>query len=218
LDEEQNNVTMEGTAGELAIAEELIDRMNRKSGQAADIRAADREPLWIGTAYDQDLRSTGDPIPRLAIDVEQAVVFDAETTAREVYGTLCNTTGLQCVFDLEIDLGQPVSFPLPKLSAEETLEFVNRQFGNFSVIWGPRTIFISTDSESRRFSEEHLAIQFFYLSRAEPRDVIGALRSTFQARQLVEIPRLNAVVVKDTVSTVEAARELVERMDGASVD
>ncbi len=215
-DDRLNTVTMKDTVGQLDIAEEIIDRLDRESDEAPDIRAVDREPFWVGTEFSQDLRSRGDSIPRLELDMEQAVTLDLDnSTVRQVFETLGNVAGIQFVFALEIDLSQPASFALSKMSVQEALDTVNQRLGNFSVVWDSRTVFIAPDSRGRRLAEENVAIQFFYLSHADPREVITALRSLIQIRQIAEIPRLNAVVIKETVVNLETAQEVVERMDRA---
>lgn len=213
-DDRLNTVTMKDTVGQLDIAEEIIDRLDRESDEAPDIRAVDREPFWVGTEFSQDLRSRGDSIPRLELDMEQAVTLDLDnSTVRQVFETLGNVAGIQFVFALEIDLSQPASFALSKMSVQETLDTVNQRLGNFSVVWDSRTVFIAPDSRGRRLAEENVAIQFFYLSHADPREVITALRSLIQSRKIAEIPRLNAVVIKENVAKLEIAQEAVERMD-----
>jgi type II secretory pathway component GspD/PulD (secretin) len=215
-DDRLNTVTMKDTVGQLDIAEEIIDRLDRESDEAPDIRAVDREPFWVGTEFSQDLRSRGDSIPRLELDMEQAVTLDLDnSTVRQVFETLGNVAGIQFVFALEIDLSQPASFALSKMSVQEALDTVNQRLGNFSVVWDSRTVFIAPDSRGRRLAEENVAIQFFYLSHADPREVITALRSLIQSRQIAEIPRLNAVVIKETVVNLKTAQEVVERMDRA---
>jgi type II secretory pathway component GspD/PulD (secretin) len=215
-DDQLNTVTMEDTFGQLDIAEEIIDRLDRESDEAPDIRAVDREPFWIGTEFSQDLRSRGDSIPRLELDMEQEVTLDLDnSTVRQVFETLGNVAGIQFVFALEIDRSQPASFALSKMSVQEALDTVNQRLGTFSVVWDSRTVFIAPDSPGRRLAEENVAIQFFYLSHADPRKVITALRSLIPVRQTAVIPRLNAVVIKETVVKLEAAQEVVEGLDRA---
>ena len=214
FDERLNTVTMTDTIGQLDVAEEVIDRLDQESGPASDVSPVDRQPLWIGSAFSRDMRSKGDSIPHLEVDMGQAVTFDSdETTLRQAYTAMGDAAGIQFVFASEIDLSQPTTLEMPEMSVRETLDFVNQQFGHFSVVWGPRTIFIAPDSDGRRLAEEHIAIQFFYLSHAEPRDVITALRSQIQSRHAAEIPRLNAVVIAVTVAKLKIAQEVVEEMD-----
>jgi len=216
FDERLNTVTMKDTIGQLDVAEEVIDRLDHESGPASEVSPVDRQPFWIGSAFSQDMRSKGDSIPHLEVDMEQAVTFGSdETTLRQAYTVLGDAAGIQFVFECEIDLSQPATLDLPDMSVREALDFVNQLFGHFSVVWGPRTIFIAPDADGRRMAEEHVAIQFFYLSHAEPEDVITAVRSQIQSRQVATIPRLNAVVINDTVAKLKIAQELVEEMDRA---
>ena len=145
-DERQNTITMKDTIDQLDVAQEVIDRVDRKSGEAPDIRPVDREPFWVGSAYDQDLRSLGDLVPLLEVDMGHAVTFaPTDTTARQVYETLGNVAGIQFVFERSIDLSQPASFVMPEMSVQDSLDFVNQRLEQFSVVWGPRTIFIAPD-------------------------------------------------------------------------
>ena len=211
-DDQRNTITMEDTISQLNIAEEVIERLDRENGAALD-----REPLWIGSAFNHDMRTRGDSIPQLAADAEHAVKIDLDdATARQVYKTLGETSGVEFIFDRRIDPGQSASFALPKMSFRKALDLVNERFGYFSVVWGPRTVYITPDIDWKRMIEEHVAIQFFYLSHTDPRSVITALRSEIQSRQIAEISRLNAVVIRDTVAKLEAAQEVVEGMDRAN--
>jgi len=206
-DERLNTVMMTDTIGQLEIAEELIDRMDRESGK-------DTEPIWVGSDFCQDMRSKGDPIPRLAVDLGQTVTLDPDqATIRSLYGALGEAAGVQFAFSRQIDLDQAAPFAVPEMSAREALDFVTLRLEHFSVIWGPRTIFISPDADSRRMVEEHVAIQFFYLTHAERKTVITALRSQLQTRQLAEVPSLNAVVMRDNLAKLSKARDLIEGMD-----
>jgi len=209
-DDRLNTITMNDTIDQLDIAQEVIDRLDRRSGEAP----VNLEPLWVGSADRHDMRSMGDSIPQLDVDMSQTTTLDPDdTTVRQVYKTLGDAAGIQFVFERSVDLGQQVSFDVPKMSVQETLDFVNQRFSHFSVIWGPRTIFIVPDSRGKRYAEEHVAIQFFYLFHAERKNVITTLRSMIQVRQIAEIPRLNAVAVKDTLANLRTAQELVEGMD-----
>jgi type II secretory pathway component GspD/PulD (secretin) len=213
-DDRLKTITMKDTAGQIDIAEEIVARMDWTSDEVPDIPAVNRQPLWIGTEFSQDMRTSGDSIPRLELDVQQRVTLDLDNpTARQVYEALGDAAGIQFVFALEIDLSQPVSLPPSEMSVQELMDAVNQQLGNFPVVWDPRTVFIAPDSRGRRLAEENVAIHFFYLSHAAPREVITALRSLIQSLQIAEIPRLNAVVIKENVAKLEAAQEVVERMD-----
>jgi hypothetical protein len=213
-DEEKRTVTMTDMAESLELAEVLIERIDRPANDP--IVAADREPLWVGTEESRDLGSLGDSVPQLEIDMEQPLTLGSSaTTAQQFYGSLTELTGVQLLFDRKVDLEQPIDISLSGIPAEEALKRVNGNLGLFSVVWGPRTVFIAPDTSGRRLAEEHVAIQFYYLSNADTRSVVTALRSGLQVRQIAEIPRLNAVVIRDTVPTVEAAEELVRGLDEA---
>ena len=205
-------VTMKDTTDQLDVAEALIGRLDL--GGSPDPDAPEREPLWVGNEYSQDMCSIGDPFPELEVDMNRVVAFDsANATVRGLYDDLAEGSGIQFVFADEVDLRKEVSFTPSTMPVQAALEALERKLSLFHVIWGPRTVFVSPDSRGRRLAEEHVGVQFFYLDHADPKAVITAIRGLIQTRQMAEIPRLNAVVMKDNVAQLETARDLVAEMD-----
>ncbi len=211
LDEQANTLRMNDTIVQLELAERIIDRIDRERGDGGDSALP---LLWIGSVFIQDLGWMGEDVPRLETNPGQTVTW-AKTpgVAYEIYEALGKSTGLQFLFDRDVDLYRSASLEMRDLSVQAALDAANEELGNFSVAWGPRTVFVAPDVDWRRMKDEHAAIGFFYLSHANPTDVVTMLRSSLQSRQIAVVPRLNAVLLLENMAKLATAEELIAAMD-----
>jgi general secretion pathway protein D len=86
-------------------------------------------------------------------------------------------------------------------------------------ITGPKSIFVYQDSATNRQRYEDLFFQMFYLSHADPQEIMGILQQMTQATQLANRPVIqpiktaNALSVRATAPLLGVIGTMIERMD-----
>ena len=81
-----------------------------------------------------------------------------------------------------------------------------------------KTITIVPDTPVKRREYEEAVVQTFYLSNADPKEVIDLLRIVVDVRQVSLITATNAVSVKDTPERIAAAGRLITAIDKARAE
>lgn len=215
-DESRNSITMTDSPMRLAVTGDIIDRIDRKDAPTGSELARDWSPLWVGPVFGQDLQGRQTSVPTLEADMSRSISMKSgDRSVREIYDTLGREAGVDFLFDSQVDLDRVVPLSLPTASIADLLRLTEKQLGHYSVVWGAKTVFVTADERARRRSERNEAIGFFSLAHVETGDVISALRSHLQSRQLVEITSLNAVLMRDGTEMLERAGSLVATLDVA---
>ena len=153
---------------------------------------------------------------RLASEAEPASVATVEG-GMSVFALL---EGLGEAFDLDIVFDprmrdQLLELALRDVGPEEAFDRVAAAGGLMWVALDERSVLFAEDNPQMRRRYERQVVQTFYLEHANLRDVMTVLRSTMGARSLATDERLQAVTIRDTVSRVALAEQLLRRHDRA---
>jgi general secretion pathway protein D len=79
----------------------------------------------------------------------------------------------------------------------------------------PKTITIIPDTAAKRREYEEAVVATFFLSNADPKEVIDLLRIVVDVRQISPITSGNSISLKDTPERIEAAGRLIAAIDKA---
>ena len=213
MGDEEETVQINDIPRTLALATMLVDRIDLVSAPTPDSPL--RDLIWIGDDSRLSFGVPGDQVPQLKLDPSSHVSFASATaTARSFYDQLSSQTGLQFYFDWNADLDREATLQsFVGMTPREALSEVTQALGQFYVAWSDDIARISLDTRGRRYAEQPVGIQVFYLEHADTKEVITEVRRQLQSRQIAEVPRLNAVIVRDLVENLRQARQIIASMD-----
>jgi general secretion pathway protein D len=129
-----------------------------------------------------------------------------------IYQALAKAFGINVLFDPQLR-DQQMAIELRQVTAQSALETLMRAAGHFYKVIDEQTILIAQDTQQNRRTYEDLVIQTFYLSNAEVKDAVQALRSLIASRNLTANEQLNAVTIRDTADKVKIAQRILETID-----
>lgn len=129
-----------------------------------------------------------------------------------IYQALAKAFGINVLFDPQLR-DQQMAIELRQVTAQSALETLMRSAGHFYKVIDEQTILIAQDTQQNRRTYEDLVIQTFYLSNAEVKDAVQALRSLISSRNLSANEQLNAVTIRDTADKVKIAQRILETID-----
>ena len=167
--------------------ESLVDRAREEPAQGADLPADIKLPA--------------------------ALTFP-NASARTVYLAIGRLANISVVFDTAYR-DQSVSIDLRDATLQGALDAVSNATRNFYRVSSDRVITVIPDTAAKRREYEEEVIKTFYLSNADLKETIDALRTVVDARRIAPISGTNALTIKDTPERVEAAARLISAIDKA---
>ena len=212
---------MEEAVAELQIAAELNPTSADIEDALTSVRTQLRTQIATSRNGKTELQSLiertrslpplGDELPT-DVKLPASLVFP-DASARVIYTALAKMANVSIVFDPEFR-DQLVSITLTNPTLESALEAVSSASRNFYRMTGQRTITVIPDTPVKRREYEEEIVQPFYLSNADAKEVLDALRVVIDARRLA-IAGPNVIAVKDTPERVAAAGRLIDAVDKA---
>jgi general secretion pathway protein D len=122
-------------------------------------------------------------------------------------------SGLNFIFDKDVPINPPVTISATDTSIENVLKMV---FGanqlTYKVI-NAKTILIYPKRPDKDAEYRELTMRVFYLSYADPLQVLAMLKQMVRTRDVYVDERLHAVIMRDAPETLDVAERLVHAMD-----
>jgi general secretion pathway protein D len=134
--------------------------------------------------------------------------------SRDVFTTIARFGGIGVVFDTQFR-NEPVSVDLRNASLEGALSTVAAATHTFFRVTSPQTVVIVPDTPTKRREYEEEIVRTFYLSNADVKETLDALRVVLDARRVSPLTANNAIAIKDTPERVAAAARLIAAIDKA---
>jgi general secretion pathway protein D len=152
---------------------------------------------------------------QLPVDVKlPASLTFPNASARTVYLSIGRLANISIVFDSAFR-DQSISIDLRDATLPGALDAVSNATRNFYRVNSDRVVTIIPDTAAKRREYEEEVIKTFYLSNADLKETIDALRTVVDARRIAPITGTNALTLKDTPERVEAAAKLIAAIDKA---
>jgi general secretion pathway protein D len=209
---------------ELQVAAELnptnaeIDDQLRQTRAALRAKVAvtregkTRLETLIDQANEQPL--PGSELPK--VKLADSLVF-RNASARDIFTALGHFADMSIVFDPQFR-DSTLSIDLRNSWLEEALQAVTASTRSFYRVTTPKTITIIPDSPAKRREYEEEIIRTFYLSNADPKEVLDVLRLVVDNRRLGPIQGINAITIKDTPEKIQAAAKVISAIDKARAE
>jgi general secretion pathway protein D len=158
-------------------------------------------------------------LPPPGLDLPSGVRMPASLTfrdasSRDVFTTIARFGGIGVVFDTQFR-ADPISVDLRNASLEGALNTVGAATRTFFRVTSPQTVVIVPDTPTKRREYEEEIVQTFYLSNADLKETLDALRVVLDARRVSPVTANNAILIKDTPERVAAAGRLIAAIDKA---
>lgn len=135
---------------------------------------------------------------------------DAEI--RDVFNILSRLSGINFLFDEDVK-AQKVSVLLENATFAQALELLLRLNNLERKVLNAKTILIYPQTKEKEKKFEDQIIQTFYLSNIDAKKAVNLLRTMLQLRKIYVHEELNALVIRDTPSTVSLAQQIIEAAD-----
>jgi general secretion pathway protein D len=162
-------------------------------------------------------RSRSQPPPGLDLPdgtrLPNTLVF-SQASSRAVFTALARMAGISVVFDPAFREA-PISIDLRNVTLAEALASLTASTRTFYRVTAPKTITIIPDTPAKRREYEEAVVATFFLSNADPKEVIDLLRIVVDVRQISPITSGNSISLKDTPERIEAAGRLIAAIDKA---
>ncbi|HSC27124.1 MAG TPA: secretin N-terminal domain-containing protein [Vicinamibacterales bacterium] len=212
----------EEAAVELQIAAQLNPTDAQAQTLLSDVRQKLRTRLAVSRGGKTELqtlieRSRDLPPPGLDLPEDarlpDSLVFSA-APSRAVFTAISRFADLNIVFDPAFR-DEIITVDLRNATLAEALESVTASTRTFYRVTAQRTITIVPDTPAKRREYEEAIVRTFFLSNADPKEVIDLLRIVADVRQVSQITATNSVSLKDTPERIAAAARLITAIDKA---
>ena len=212
----------EEAAMEFQIATELNPSDTMAEAALKDTRQRLRTKIAISRGGKTDLqtlieRSRTLPPPGLDLPdgtkLPNTLVF-SQASSRAVFTALARLSGISVIFDPAFREA-PITIDLRNVTLSEALASLTASTRTFYRVTAPKTITIIPDTAAKRREYEEAVVATFFLSNADPKEVIDLLRIVVDVRQISPITSGNSISLKDTPERIEAAGRLIAAIDKA---
>ena len=139
--------------------------------------------------------------------------------SKVIYETIGKIAGINVLFDpdyqsrkLTLELNGGITF-------QEALDIVALESRTFWRPVTPNTIFVASDTPTKRRELEQSVIKTFYLGNVSTptdlQDVVNAIRTILEVQRIQQIPSQNAIVVRGTPDQMALAQKMIDDIDKA---
>ena len=170
-----------------------------------------------GSGLAKRIDEAGGPID-LAPIAETPITLKLTEDTKVIYETIGKLAGINVLFDPDYT-SRRVKIELNGVTLNEALDILSLESKTF---WRPvtsNTIFVASDTPSKRKELEQSVIKTFYLSNlsqpTELQDVVNALRTILEVTRIQQLPSQGAIIVRGTPDQVALAEKLIGDIDKA---
>lgn len=155
------------------------------------------------------------PVPQLEHSAVGEMTFDyRRARIKEIYRAMARLGQINVLFDPDLD-NEPTSFFLGRVDYLRAWDVLTMTQRHFYRVLGPNTILVAPDNQQMRRQYDPQVMRTFYLSNGDAEQISTALQTILQARNVVPVPSLNVVTIRDTAAVVDMAARLVRSLDKA---
>ncbi|MGB2715358.1 MAG: secretin N-terminal domain-containing protein [Vicinamibacterales bacterium] len=207
---------------EFQIATELNPSDSAADAALRDTRQRLRTKVAISRGGKTELQALIDrsrtlPPPGLDLPdgtkLPNTLVF-SQASSRAVFTALARIAGISVIFDTAFR-ETPISIDLRNVTLADALTSLTASTRTFYRVTAPKTITIIPDTPAKRREYEEAVVATFFLSNADPKEVIDLLRIVVDVRQISPITSGNSISLKDTPERIDAAGRLITAIDKA---
>ncbi|PCE26463.1 secretin N-terminal domain-containing protein [Burkholderia ubonensis] len=130
-----------------------------------------------------------------------------------IFDVISRVSGVNFVFDRDVDTSQAATLFAERTTAEDAINLLLRTNQLEKKVLDKHTLLVypSQPEKARNYTE--FAIRTFFLSHADAKSVMAALRQMIKPKDVYVDERVNAVVMRDTPETIQVAERVVMGLD-----
>lgn len=130
-----------------------------------------------------------------------------------IFDVISRVSGVNFVFDRDVDTSQAATLLAERTTAEDAINLLLRTNQLEKKVLDKHTLLVypSQPEKARNYTE--FAIRTFFLSHADAKSVMAALRQMIKPKDVYVDERVNAVVMRDTPETIQVAERVVMGLD-----
>lgn len=190
--------------------DEALARVNGVLAEQPDFQEAIK--LRDRIAKDQEKDSLVHP--KLADSLRKPVSLNFKSQPlQNIFDVISRMSGVNFVFDKDVQTSTPASIFAAKTTAEDAINLLLRTNQLEKRVLDSKTLLIYPARPDKDRSYKEFGIRTFYLSQADAKSVMAALRQMIKPKEIYVDERTNSVIVRDTPATLEVADRLVRGMD-----
>lgn len=192
------------TDAALAKAREvLVENSSHREAQALQRRADERRA-----------KAAVMTPPRLSAALRKPVTLEfRDAPLRAVFEIISKNSGLNFVFDREVQPDARTTVFVKNTSIEDVLRFVMVTNQLERKVLNENTLLIYPNTPAKARDYRDLVVKSFYLANADAKQTANMIKSVVKTRDLFVDEKLNLVVMRDTADAVRMAERLVANQD-----
>jgi general secretion pathway protein D len=190
--------------------DEALARVNGVLAEQPDFA----EALKLREQLEGRLENDGLLRPRLSETLRKPVSLNFRSQPlQNIFDVISRMSGVNFVFDKDVQTAAPASIFAAKTTAEDAINLLLRTNQLAKRVLDARTLLIYPARPDKDRNYKEFAIRTFFLSQADARNVMAALRQMIKPREVYVDERTNSVIVRDTPAMLEVADRLVRGLD-----
>ena len=146
------------------------------------------------------------------------ITLRATEDTKNIYSTIGKIAGINVLFDPDY-VSRRISIDLSNVTLYDALEIVALESKTFWRAVTSNTIFVASDTKTKRTELEENVVKTFYLSNAytttDVQDTINTIRTLTDITRLVPLQAQSAIVVRGTPDQVALAEKIINDIDHA---
>ncbi|WP_369065194.1 secretin N-terminal domain-containing protein [Burkholderia gladioli] len=173
-----------------------------------------REARRLRDALLRDTKASRAARPQLADALRKPVSlnFRSQPIGR-IFEAISRVSGVNFVFDSEVQADMPASLFARRTTAENAIELLLRTSQLEKRVLDRHTLLVYPARPEKARDYREFAIRTFFLSHAEAKSVMAALRQMVKPKDIYVDERVNAIVLRDTPETIQVAERVVIGLD-----
>ena len=179
------------------------------------IEAGPQPPAASAPKVQTALDRAAGPVELAAIP-DQRITLQMTEDAKVIYETIGKLAGLNVLFDPDYT-SRRIRVALNKVTLEEALEIVALNSKTFWRPVTPNTIFVASDTATKRRELEQSVIRTFYLSnlsqQTELQEIVNAIRTLLNVTRVQPVTSQSAIVIRGTPDQILLAEKLINDID-----
>lgn len=152
--------------------------------------------------------------PNLSAALRKPVSLNFRSQPLEnIFDAIARVTGINFVFDNDVQAGAPASLLATRTTAEDAINLLLRTNQLAKKVLDERTMLIYPARPDKGRAYREFMMRTFFLSNADAKSVMAALRQMVKPKDIYMNERINAIIMRDTPETIEVAERVVQALD-----
>jgi general secretion pathway protein D len=199
-------------------AQQEINQIQREQQVERDNTPQAQEQMSRQNETLSTLGSIAGPVELKPVTNDRQTLHMVEDV-KVIYEAIGKAAGLNVLFDPDYS-SKRIPVDLTNVSLSDALRIVGTISGTFYKVITPNTIFVATNSRTKRTDLDEQAVQTFYLTNAsqqnDANEVVIAIRNLLDPSvKIYLVPSQNAIVMRATPDQLLLAQKLLNDLDRA---